>query len=91
MRLKQNGKMGQDIHIVARSNWPCNIVLVLSQGHLFCLSLYFRTYTHTCANMKTCAMIGDYFFPSTIKNVPLFDHSHAQTCTKVNKALKHVG
>jgi len=55
------------------------------------ISLYFRTYTHTCANIETCAMIGDYFSPSTIKNVPLFDHSHTQTCTKVNKALKHVG
>lgn len=38
-------------------------------------------------------MIGDtvLFFPCTIKNVPLFDHSHTQTPTNVHKALKTRG
>lgn len=38
-------------------------------------------------------MIGDtvLFFPSTIKNVPLFDLSHTQTPTNVHKALKTRG
>lgn len=77
-------------------NTYCLLLLtdLSSQGHLFCLSLflYFRTYTHTCTNIKTCAVIGDTIFsPSTIKNVPLVGHFHTQTCTKVNKALKTRG
>lgn len=92
MRVKQMLKWSNNVRY-CRPNTYCLLLTDLATLLWFCHKGTFSFYLSfstldTCANIKTCATL---FFPLHNQKCALIDHSHTQTCTKVNKALKTRG